>query len=91
MADKFYQSLLFQGCVYPTFSGVHVFFTNDLCEVSTTDYQTFFVSVPTEQYRTDGTPITLNDVFFTYKSILKDNYRNIPYLNGRDNLQISIE
>jgi hypothetical protein len=90
-ADKFYQSLLFQWCVYPSFSGVNVLFDNDLCTVNTDDFQTFTVTVNTWASRSDGTPVTINDVYFTYKSIIKDNYRNIAHLDGYTNLQITTE
>lgn len=90
-ADKFYQSLLFKWCVYPSFSGVNVLFDNDLCEVNTDDFQTFSVAVISGSVWSDGTPVTINDVYFTYKSIIKDNYRNIPHLAGYGNIQITTE
>ncbi len=90
-SDKFYQSLLFQWCVYPSFSGVSVLFDNDLCTVNTDDFQTFTVTTNEWATWSDGTPVTINDVYFTYKSIIKDNYRNIPHLDGYSNLQITSE
>lgn len=90
-ADKFYQSLLFQGCLYPIFSGTNVEFQEDLCEVSTTDFQTFIVTVKPDVRRKDGTNVSLNDLYFTYKSIVKDNYRNLPHLGGYTNLQVSAD
>jgi hypothetical protein len=41
--------------------------------------------------RNDGVPVTINDVYFTYKSILKDNYRNIPHLDWFGTIQISVD
>lgn len=90
-ADKLYQSLLFQGCVYPSFSGVDVLFTDDLCTVQTNDYQTFIVSVHTGHQWSDGTQVSINDIYFTYKSIIKDNYRSIPHLDWYSNIQITTE
>jgi len=90
-ADKFYQSLLFQWCLYPSFSGVNVLFDNKLCKVDTNDFQTFTITALTWAERSDGTPVTINDIYFTYKSIIKDNYRNIPHLWWYSNLQISTE
>lgn len=90
-SDKFYQSLLFQWCVYPSFSGVRVLFDNDLCTVDTNDFQTFTVTVMSWFVRSDATPVTINDVYFSYKSIIKDNYRNIPHLDGYGNIQITTE
>lgn len=90
-ADKFYQSLLFKWCVYPSYSGVNVVFDNDLCTVNTDDFQTFTVKVEGDTTRSDGTPVTINDVYFTYKSIIKDNYRNIPHLDWYNTILISTE
>lgn len=86
--DKFYQSLLFRGCLYPQFSGTTLSFQEDLCTVTTEDYQSFTVSPLSGMYRSDLTPISINDIFFTYKSILKDNYRNITHLDGFSSLLI---
>lgn len=41
--------------------------------------------------RSDGAPVTINDVYFTYKSIIKDNYRNIPHLDWFSTLQINVD
>lgn len=90
-ADKFYQSLLFEGCLYPIFSGTQVEFQEDLCEVTTSDFQTFVITIKTGAVWQDGTDVSLNDLYFTYKSIIKDNYRNLPHLGGYSNLQISAD
>lgn len=39
----------------------------------------------------DWAPVTINDVYFTYKSIIKDNYRNIPHLDWFSSLQINVD
>ncbi len=92
-ADKLYQSLLFQWCVHPAFSGVNVLFKDELCNVKTNDRQTFTITMNPENNatRNDGVPVTINDVYFTYKSILKDNYRNIPHLDWFGTIQISVD
>ncbi len=90
-ADKLYQSLLFQWCVHPVFSGVNVQFVDELCSVTTNDWQSFTVTLNKEKEntRSDGTPITLNDIYFTYRSVLKNNYRNIPHLDGLNTIQVN--
>jgi hypothetical protein len=91
--DKLYQSLLFQWCVHPVFSGVNVTFQNELCIVETNDRQTFTITMNPENNSTwsDSAPVTINDVYFTYKSIIKDNYRNIPHLDWYSTLQINVD
>lgn len=90
-ADKFYQSLLFQWCLYPVFSGTQIAFKEELCTVNTSDYQTFIVTPLSWHKRKDWTPFTINDIYFTYKSIIKDNYRNIPHLSNYWSLQVSAD
>jgi len=60
--------------------GTQVEFQEDLCEVTTLDFQTFIVKIKPDMAWQDGTPVSLNDLYFTYKSIIKDNYRNLPHL-----------
>jgi hypothetical protein len=87
--DKFYQSLLFYGCVYPTIEWTDIVYREELCSVTTDNYQVFTVSVIPWQYWSDGSEITLNDVYFTYKTILRDNYRNLPFLEWFRNILIT--
>ncbi len=68
-----------------------IVYREELCTVSTENYQVFTVSVLPWQYRSDGNEITLNDVYFTYKTILRDNYRNLPFLEWFRNIQISAD
>lgn len=89
--DTFYQSLIFQWCLYPTYSGNTIIYREELCHVTTSDYQTFTVSVQPEKFRADGTTVTLNDIYFTYQKILKDNYRNIASLDTYRNIRVEVD
>lgn len=80
-ADKFYQSLLFKNCSYPLLDEASIEYENNACVVTTQDYQTFTVELSeTAWVWSDGTPVNLNDILFSYKTIIADNYREIPAL-----------
>lgn len=88
--DKFYQSLLFKSCLFPTFSGSSISYYEELCSVTTTDYKTFEVSALPGNSRSDGTAFNLGDVFFTYSALLRDNYRTIPGLDSYKNISVIV-
>lgn len=88
---KFYQHLLFEPCLEPIIDWAKITYEPSLCDVETSDYQTFRLSLRPDYTRSDGTNLSLKDVYFTYKSILKDNYRDIPSLTSLQNINISIE
>lgn len=82
-ADKFYQSLLFKNCSFPILDEATIQYDNNACIVTTQDYQNYVVQLsPDAWVWSDGTPVNLNDILFTYKTIIADNYRNIPDLEG---------
>lgn len=84
--DKLFQHLLFQPCTEPSFSGSLIEYENWLCDITTDDYQTFSVSVPSKYTWSDGEPLTIEDVYFTYITILTQNIRNLPYLEKYQNI-----
>lgn len=86
--DKFYQSLLFNGCVFPSISWTNITYRDELCSVTTSDYKTFIVTPIKNKERSDGSPFTLNDVYFTYRTILAENYWNIPSLDPYKNINV---
>lgn len=86
--DIFYQSFIFNGCIYPSFSWSNIQYRDELCSVKTTDYKSFTITPKTDIYRSDGQTFTLNDIYFTYNTLLKENYRNIWALDPYKNLTI---
>jgi ABC-type transport system substrate-binding protein len=64
--SKYIQSLLFGWCL-------NSYDAQQLCSVSTNDYKTFNISLAKDTYWSDGRKLTLDDVYFTYNDILKDN------------------
>ncbi len=86
--DKFYQSLLFNGCVYPTISWSNITYRDELCSIKTSDYKTFIVTPIQNKTRSDGQAFTLNDLYFTFNTILAENYWNIPSLDPYKSINV---
>jgi len=68
--SKYVQSLLYRWCIDSNWQ-------SDLCIVKTNDNKTYVVSMTWNNYWKDWTKITLNDVFFTYNDIIKNNSLNL--------------
>ncbi|MFZ2150680.1 MAG: hypothetical protein WAZ12_04950 [Candidatus Absconditicoccaceae bacterium] len=78
----FYQGFLFNSCLdYDIDKNGNIAFEDTLCNVTTSDYKTYYVSLSGENKRSDGVPIMLEDIFFTYDGIIKKNIWNIKQLN----------
>lgn len=89
-ADRFYQSLVFEGCLFPSFSGQQISYYEQLCSVDTDDYRTFTVTALPNKLWSDGTPFNLGDVFFTYSAIIQDNYWNLPWLEHFRSIDVDL-
>lgn len=87
-SDRFYQSFLFNGCLYPSVSWTNINYREELCTVETTDYKNFTITPKKWVSRSDGTSFTLNDLLFTYDIILKNNYWNISALDTYNNITV---
>ena len=83
--DSFYQSKFFMSCMIYS-EGT---FENDMCDVTTEDNKTFTVNVKEGYTWSDGFDISVDDVFFTYNEIIKDNLWQISYLDVYDVITIS--
>ncbi|MEI8091041.1 MAG: hypothetical protein WCG98_02050 [bacterium] len=53
----------------------------DLCRVWTEDSQNFVVALNKGFIWSDGTPVSIHDLFFTYNDIIRNNKWNINGLN----------
>ena len=93
----FYQKFLFQSCL--DLYNLDITYTEEwwryaewLCKVYTEDDQNYVVKVIDENaHRSDWTPVTIEDVFFTYDEILRKNRRNISSLNTWNSVSVSLE
>ncbi|UFX83450.1 ABC transporter substrate-binding protein [Candidatus Absconditicoccus praedator] len=86
--DKFFQSLMFDGCLEPYVSGTDIKFSEKLCNVSTNNYREFELSVKDGIYWQDGEEVTTEDIYFTFNDVIKNNKRNLQYLNNFNNIEV---
>lgn len=84
--DLFYQWLIFDKCAES--SGVNVI--DKICKVYSKDFKEFTIKLNPEYTgkRSDGEPITINDIYFTYNNLIKNNIFQIPDLAAYSNLNI---
>lgn len=85
-SDKRYQHLLYRGCIV-MWSGNQL--TWDICTVTTKDNRTYNLTLNPWLTWSDGTSITINDVFFTYYDIVKSNQWWLSFLDSYSKLEIS--
>lgn len=71
--SNFYQGLLFNACLKSSYENNTTTYIPDLCEVTTTDNKIYTINLHKWFIRSDGTPVTLEDIFFTYTEILHNN------------------
>lgn len=90
-SQKVFQHLLFESCVTPEIEWTNIIYKNTLCTVTTENYETFSVTVPPNNFRSDEEPITIEDVYFTYQTILKDNFWNQNALQVYKNISIQVK
>lgn len=87
----FYQKFLFRNCLNPYETDENGSLKQDLCKVYTEDNKTYILKLIDEIQRSDGMPVNIEDVFWTYDEIIRQNKRNIASLNGRNQIQVSLE
>lgn len=88
----FYQGLLFKSCLSYTINEDQVLeYNNDLCNVDTSDYKTYYVTLIPKNTWSDGVPVSLDDIFFTYKTILIDNAFELKKLEENTSITITKE
>ncbi len=80
LQSHFYQWLLFDSCLSYSVSSSGIHFTDDLCSVSTKDDKTFVITFNKGKIRSDWTPVSLDDILFTYQDIIVSNKRSIKNL-----------
>ncbi len=68
--------------------GYKIIYEPDMCKVITQDNKTFLVSLNTTGSRSDSTPLSIDDIVFTYEDIIKNNFRDIPNLRNYDKVDI---
>ncbi len=80
--NYFYQGMLFDACMQFTSTEGQTTFSNNLCVVNTKDNQTYTVKLQDGHIWSDGTPVTIDDVYFTYNDIIKNNMWQLTNLTS---------
>lgn len=78
--SNFYQGLLFNACLKPSYDKSTATYVPDFCTVSTQDDQNYTISLNKWFIWSDGTPVSLEDIYFTYNDILRNNMWGLPVL-----------
>lgn len=90
--SKFYQWFLFDSCLdYSLDTNWELYYTDSLCHVTTKDYKTYFVSIRSWNVWSDWVPFSIEDVYFTYYDIIKENKLDIASLEKYSALDVSLE
>lgn len=89
-SDEFYQHLLFEWCVKNTAIGTGIDYINNLCDVTTRDDKNYFITITKQLRWIDNTPFSIDDILFTYQTILKENTRKLADLNAYGKTEIII-
>lgn len=87
--NKIYQSFLFDGCLEPFVDWTKISYRENLCSVNTNNYKKFTISVKSWKKWSNWKPLTIDDVYFTYKKILKENIWKINSLEKYSDLKIT--
>ena len=87
----FYQKFLFRSCLNPYKKDEEGNFVQDLCKVYTEDNQNYVLKLVDESaVWSDWTPVSVEDIFFTYDEILHKNRWGISSLNTWSSVSISM-
>lgn len=78
--SNFYQGLLFNACLKPSYPKDTPAYMPDFCTITTQDDKNYIVSLNKWSIWSDGTPVSLEDIYFTYNDILRSNIRELPML-----------
>ena len=100
----FYQKFLFRSCLNlykdwdndqwenGIYDGEDIAYAQDLCKVYTEDNQNYVLRLADESAnRSDWTPVTIQDIFFTYDEIVRKNRWEIQSLNARNSVSVALE
>ncbi|HMS91154.1 MAG TPA: ABC transporter substrate-binding protein [Candidatus Absconditabacterales bacterium] len=79
--SNFYQGLLFNSCLKPSYDNNNATYIPNFCTVTTKDNQNYTVSLNKGFIWSDGTPVSLEDIYFTYNDILRNNMWELSLLS----------
>ncbi len=89
-SNRFYQRFLFSSCLDYRVSWDKTFsYTDSLCSVRSQDNRHFSVTLLPGHVWSDGRPLSLDDLYFTYRTLVIDNYWNLDWLSIYSDVVIS--
>lgn len=88
---QFYQWLLFNWCTKYTYNPLtkNRDLLQDMCKVWSDDSKNYTIKINPNLIWSDWTPITNEDVFFTYNDIIKENKRNLEWLKWYTDISVT--
>lgn len=89
--SRFYQSMLYKSCLTYDVNVHDIDYQDDMCHVTTKDYQHYSVSLNSGHTWSDGVPVSIEDVFYTYNDILSHNLWDIPHVAQYEEVKVSQE
>jgi len=90
--SKFYQWMMFDRCLeFEIDQNGRPEYKNKLCDVTTRDYKTYHIALSNGGVWSDWVPLSIEDVFFTYEEIIKNNSFEIEYLKKYSNINVEME
>lgn len=81
-SNRFYQRFLFAWCLdYSVTEDKSFSYSNSLCSLQTKDNRHFSLTLLPGHVWSDGTPLSLDDLLFTYRNLVVDNYWKLDSLS----------
>ena len=87
--SNFYQGLLFNACLKPSYDTNAPTYVPDLCSIHTNDNQNYTILLNKWFIWSDGTPLSPEDLYFTYNEIIRNNIRDITALTQYSSIIIT--
>lgn len=87
----FYQGLLFNWCLKYSITSQWMEFKEDLCNVQTKDNKTYTIDLKPGTIWSDWTPLSADDIIFTYQDIIIKNKRSIKSLSAYKDVTLEKE
>ncbi len=90
--SKFYQGFLFDKCLdFNLNDEGRPEYEDKLCHITTRDYKTYYTTISSGHIWSDGVPLTIEDIYFTYNDIIKINKFDLPYLEAYADIEVEME
>jgi len=89
--SSFYQGLLFNSCLKYVANDQGTKYQSDVCDVQTSDNQTYSLSISGNAIWSDWTPMSMDDIAFTYDDVIVKNKWELKWLNLYKDIKITRE